>query len=121
MVRRSADRRCAEHWYGQGGGGSSPSVWNRTACTTREEAAAAGINKLIATFEGIRDCKGHAPQNQSALPQRMIETLKARLSQSRQLCLFAHHRKPARCPQQRGGSSQITAERSALFLSVAGC
>ena len=70
------------YWYGQGGGGSSPSVWNRTAYTTRDEAAAA-INKLIATFEAIRDCKGYAPQNQSALAQRMIETLKAHLSQSR--------------------------------------
>src|ERR1035437_5220429 len=76
------------YWYGQGGGGSSPSVWNRTAYTTRDEAAAAGINKLIAAFEGIRDCKGYAPQSQSALAQRMIETLKAHLSQSRQLSLF---------------------------------
>ena len=76
------------HWYGQGGGGSSPSVWNRTAYTTRDEAVAAGINKLIATFEGVRDWKGSAPQNQSALAQRMIETLKAWLSHSRQLSLF---------------------------------
>jgi hypothetical protein len=76
------------YWYGQGGGGSSPSVCNRTAYTTRDEAAAAGINKLIATFESIRDCKGHAPQNQSALAQRMIETLKAYLAHSRQLSLF---------------------------------
>ena len=36
----------------------------------------------------VRDCKGHAPQNQSALAQRMIETLKAYLSHSRQLSLF---------------------------------
>ena len=36
----------------------------------------------------IRDCKGHAPQNQSALAQRMIETLKAYMSHSRQLSLF---------------------------------
>ena len=76
------------YWYGQGGGGSSPSVWNRTAYTARDEAAAAGIDKLIAAFEGIRDCKGYAPQNQSTLAQRMIETLKARLSQARQLTLF---------------------------------
>src|ERR1035437_4456735 len=76
------------YWYGQGGVGSSPSVWNRTAYTTRAEAAAAGINTLIAAFEGIRDCKGYAPQSQSALAQRMIETLKAHLSQSRQLSLF---------------------------------
>jgi hypothetical protein len=76
------------YWYPQGGGGSSPSVWNRTAYTTRDEAAAAGINKLIAAFESIRDCKGYAPQNQSALAQRMIETLKTYLSQSRQLSLF---------------------------------
>ena len=32
--------------------------------------------------------KGYAPQNQSALAQRMIETLKAYLSHSRQLSLF---------------------------------
>jgi hypothetical protein len=76
------------YWYGQGGGGSAPSVWNRTAYTTRDEAVASGINNLIATFEGIRDWKGYAPQNQSALAQRMIETLKAHLSQSRQFSLF---------------------------------
>lgn len=76
------------YWYAQGGGGSSPSVWNRTAYTARDEALAAGINELIAKFEGVRDCKGCAPQNQSALAQRMIETLKACLAQSRQLSLF---------------------------------
>ena len=76
------------YWYGQGGGGSSPSVWNCTAYTTRDEAVAAGITKLIATFEGVRDCKGYAPQNQSDLAQRMIETLKAYQSYSRQLSLF---------------------------------
>jgi hypothetical protein len=76
------------YWYGQGGGGSSPSVWNTTAYTTRDEAVAAGIYELIAKFEGVRDCKGYAPQNQSALAQRMIETLKAYVSQSRQLSLF---------------------------------
>jgi hypothetical protein len=43
------------------------------------------IGDLIATFECVRDCKGYAPQNQSALAQRMIETHKAYLSQSRQL------------------------------------
>jgi len=76
------------YWYGQGGGGSAPSVWNRTAYTTRDEAVAAGIDKLMATFQGVRDWKGSAPSNQSALAQRMIETLKAYLSQSRQLSLF---------------------------------
>jgi len=76
------------YWYGQGGGGSSPSVWNRFAYTTRDEAVAAGINELITKFESVRDCKGHAPQNQSAIAERMIETLKAYLSQSRQLSLF---------------------------------
>ena len=76
------------YWYGQGGGGSAPSVWNRTAYTTRAEALEAGINKLIAAFEGVRDQKGSAPQNQSALAHRMIETLKVHLSQARQLTLF---------------------------------
>jgi len=76
------------YWYGQGGGGSSPSVWNRTAWTTHDEAVSAGINELIATFEGVRDCKGYAPQNQSAFAERMIEILKDRLSQARQLTLF---------------------------------
>ena len=33
-----------------GGGGSSPSIGSRTAYTTRDEAIAAGINELIATF-----------------------------------------------------------------------
>jgi hypothetical protein len=74
------------YWYGQGGGGSSPC--SRTAYTTRDEAITTGINKLIATFESVRDWKGYAPQNQSARPQRMIETLKAHLLQSRQLSLF---------------------------------
>ena len=54
----------------------------------RDEATTAGVNKLIATFEGIRDWTGCAPQNQSALARRMIDTLKAHLSQSRQLSLF---------------------------------
>lgn len=76
------------YWYGQGGGGSSPSVWNRFAFTTRDEAFSAGISNLIATFEGVRDWKGSAPSNQSALAERMIETLKAYLSQARQLTLF---------------------------------
>ncbi len=76
------------YWYGQGGGGSSPSVCNRIAYTTRDEAVAAGIDKLIATFQDVRDWKGWAPSKQSALAQRMIETLKAHLSQSRQLSLF---------------------------------
>jgi hypothetical protein len=76
------------YWYGQGGGGSAPSVWNCTAYTTRDEAVTAGINKLIATFEGVRDCKGWVPQNQPGLAQRMIETLKDRLSEARQLTLF---------------------------------
>ena len=76
------------YWYGQGGGGSSPSVWNRTAYTTHDEAVAAGINELITKFESVRECKGYAPSNQSATAERMIETLKAYLSQSRQLSLF---------------------------------
>jgi hypothetical protein len=76
------------YWYGQGGGGSAPSVLNRFAYTTRDEAVAAGIDKLIATFQGVRDCKGWTPSNQSALAERMIETLKAYLSQTRQLSLF---------------------------------
>lgn len=76
------------YWYGQGGGGSAPSVWSRTAYTTHDEAVTAGINELVATFEGVRDWQGSAPANQSALAQRMIETLKAHLSQTRQLSLF---------------------------------
>lgn len=75
-------------WYGQGGGGSAPSVWNRLAYTTRDEAVAAGINELIAKFEGIRDMKGCAPQNQPALAGQMIKTLKDYLSQARQMTLF---------------------------------
>ena len=76
------------YWYGQGGGGSSPSVWNDIAYTTRDEAVTAGINKLIATFEGVRDGKGSVPHNQFILAERMIATLKAYLSQARQLTLF---------------------------------
>jgi len=59
-----------------------PEYWNS------DEAFSAGIHLLIAKFEGVRDCKGSAPQNQSALAQRMIETLKEHLSQARQLSLF---------------------------------
>ena len=33
-------------WCWSGGGGSSPSVWNRNAYTKRDEAVAAGINEL---------------------------------------------------------------------------
>ena len=76
------------YWYSQGGGGSAPSVWNRTAYTTRDEAVAAAIDKLIVIFEGVRDCKGWVPSNQAALAARMIETLKAYVSQTRQLSLF---------------------------------
>jgi hypothetical protein len=43
---------------------------------------------LIVRFEGVRDGKGWAPANQSALAERMIESLKAYLSQTRQLSLF---------------------------------
>jgi hypothetical protein len=51
-------------------------------------AVEAGIETLIATFKAVRDCKGYAPQKQADLADRMIETLKAYLSQSRQLSLF---------------------------------
>ena len=74
--------------YGQGGGESSPSVRNRFAYTAHDEPVEAGINELIARFTGVRDCKGYAQQNQSDPAKRMIQTLKAYLSQSRQLSLF---------------------------------
>jgi hypothetical protein len=76
------------YWYGLGGGGSSPSVWNRTAYTTRDEAIDAGIKELITTFEGVRDQKGYQPSNQSANAIRMIETLKAYMTNARQMTLF---------------------------------
>jgi hypothetical protein len=75
-------------WSGNGGGGSAPSVWDRYAYTSRDEAVAAATNELIVKFEGIRDWTGWAPQNQAQLAQRMIDTLKADLSHSRQLTLF---------------------------------
>ena len=75
-------------WSANGGGGSAPSVWNRDAYTSRDEAVASATNELIVKFEGIRDWTGWAPQNQAQLAQRMIDTLKAYLSQSRQLTLF---------------------------------
>ncbi len=74
--------------YGLGGGGSSPSVWDRTAYTTRDEAVAAGINKLIATFEGVRDAKGTHPASQPVMAQRMIDKLKGHLTAARQMTLF---------------------------------
>jgi hypothetical protein len=76
------------YWSANGGGGSAPSVWDRYAYTSRDEAFAAAMDELIAKFEGIRDWTGWAPQNQAQLAQRMIDTLKAYLSQSRQLTLF---------------------------------
>jgi hypothetical protein len=75
-------------WYGLGGGGSAPSVWNRFAYTSHDEAVAAGINQLVAKFEGIRDMKGWTPENHPALAQRMIDALKDHLSQARQMTLF---------------------------------
>jgi len=75
-------------WSANGGGGSAPSVWCHHAYTSRDEAVAAATNELIVKFEGIRDWTGWAPQNQSGLAERMIETLKDRLSQARQLSLF---------------------------------
>jgi hypothetical protein len=76
------------YWYGQGGGGSSPSVWNRTAYTARDEAVDAGISELIAEFEGVRDAKGYKPASQIADASRMIEELRAYLAQANQLTLF---------------------------------
>jgi hypothetical protein len=75
------------YWYGMGGGGYAPSVWSRTAYTTRDEAIEASIKELIAKFEGVRQ-QTHAPENQVACAKRMVETLKSYLSQNRQLTLL---------------------------------
>ena len=83
MARNGWHAVSSSHRYGQGGGGLSPSIGSRTAYTIRDEAIAAGINKLIRTFESLRDWKGYASQDRSARAQRMIETLKAHLLQSR--------------------------------------
>ena len=37
------------YWYGQGGGGSSPSVWNRTACTSSFSAVWRASSSLVST------------------------------------------------------------------------
>jgi hypothetical protein len=87
MARNGWHAVSTSHRYGQGGGGASPSTGS-TAYTTRDEAIAAGSNKLIGTFESVRDWKVYASQNRSARAKRMIETLKAHLLQSRQLSLF---------------------------------
>lgn len=76
------------YWYGSGGGGYAPSVENRVAYTTRDEALAAGIAELIGKFEGVRNHQGYAPENQRRMAERMIDTLKTHLAQSRQLSLL---------------------------------
>jgi hypothetical protein len=77
------------YWYGQGGGGSSPSVWNRVAYTTRHEAVAAGIASLVEKFDGIRDqTEGSVPTSQPADAERMLKALKDYTAQARQMTLF---------------------------------
>jgi hypothetical protein len=75
-------------WYGLGGGGSYPSVWNRVAFTTRDEAIEAAMNKLIEIFKGVRDQTGSVPASQSADAERMLKALKAYTQQARQMILL---------------------------------
>ena len=71
------------------GGGSSPiSVWNDTACTTRDEAVRAGIDELIGNFECLRDRTGYKPAAQITGADRMVKELRRYLSQANQLTLF---------------------------------
>lgn len=74
--------------YATGGGGSAPSIWNRTAYTERDEALDAGLDELIQAFEGVQDWNGSAPQSQTILAQRMIDLLKAKREALLQLALF---------------------------------
>ena len=76
------------YWYSTGGGGSSPSVWSRTAYTTHDEALAAGIADLIHQFEGVRDWQSTVPQLQSQMAERMIDRLASLRAGARQLSLF---------------------------------
>lgn len=76
------------YWNSQGGGGSAPSVWNRTAFTTREEALAAGIKELIEKFARDAEWTGTVPSNFKPTCAKMVEFLKTKLQGEKQLSLF---------------------------------
>ena len=73
--------------YPLGGAGSMPSVWDRTAFTSRDEAMEHGINGLIDAFERVRN-SAHAPETHVRNASRMLETLRAYRQGSKQLTLF---------------------------------
>lgn len=73
--------------HGFGGYGSAISVWNNTAYTTREEALAAGIDKLRRGYQRLIDCEWE-PESQKTNAARMIALFDQHLTQSRQLSLF---------------------------------
>ncbi len=78
-----------DHWYSTGGGGSAPSLTNREAFTTREEALEAGIDDLIEIFGGIKTCQNSC--NAKTLPSkcdRIIEALVSAKTNQKQLELF---------------------------------
>lgn len=75
--------------YSIGGKGSCPSVWSRTAYTSRDAALQAGYAQLIREFEGVRDMQGSVvPQNHAAIATRMIEALRNHRTGARQMMLF---------------------------------
>src|SRR5258708_108545 len=63
-------------WSANGGGGSAPSIWNRHAYTSRDEAVAAATNELIVKIQSIRDWNGSAPPKQALPPHPLIKQLK---------------------------------------------
>lgn len=73
--------------YSLGGGGAAPSVWNKTAFTTREEAVEAGIKRLVVKFSAVRD-QINAPSTQAPIAIRMIAALEGYAASARQLSLF---------------------------------
>ena len=74
--------------YALGGASSPISVWNKTACTTRDEAIEAGIDELRRSFEALRNAKGSSPESHIANATRMIALLDQYRDQSRQMILF---------------------------------
>ena len=73
--------------YALGGAGSMPSVWDRTAFTSRDEAIEHGIKGLIASFERLGDSP-HARETQVRNAGRMLDALRAYRHRAKQLTLF---------------------------------
>jgi hypothetical protein len=67
--------------YPLGGGCYAPSVWDRTAYTTREEALNAAMNEITMRFEGMRDFSIRCHEGEG--PIRMIDWMLDQIQQFR--------------------------------------